>query len=366
MHLNLSTHKKAMLVASLLSFVATSFALVIPIGKHADTNATVPTEVLADTDQPDPNIDLTNVDNLGILLVGFGGAGHDGGYLTDANQLLYVDFQQKKIALIALPRDLLVKTEKGEMKLNAVAFSDSGKNEFLQNGAPQLKKAISQITGLNVAYVIGIDFVGFQRLIGQDLGGIEVDVYETLDDPWYPIKGEELNLCKMTPEEITEVHQKYSGFELERQFTCRYKRLHFDPGLNKMEGGDALEYVRSRHGSGEGDISRGKRQQEVLQAVANKIISLELIDQLPDLFTKAKNNIYTDIDLDIVKYLAPLAKASFDFKKITINLSTTNVLAISSSSRFGSIIIPKAGMHDWGGGQQFIQQEMSKWALKLL
>jgi len=349
-----------MLVAAFFSFIATSIALVVPIGKRFEPKVTNPTEVLADTDKPDPNVDLSKVENLGILLVGFGGAGHDGGYLTDANQLLYVDFQQKKMALIALPRDLLVKTAKAEMKLNAVAFSDSGKNEFLQNGAPELKKVISQITGLNVAYVIGIDFVGFQRLIGQDLDGIEVEVHETLDDPWYPIKGEELNLCGFEPEKMVEVHQKYSGFELERQFTCRYKHLHFEPGTVTMEGGDALEYVRSRHGSGEGDISRGKRQQEVLQAVTLKIISLEMIDQLPDLFTKAKNNIYTDIDLDIVKYLAPLAKASFDFTKVTVNLSTTNVLSISSSSNLGSIIIPKAGPHAWAQVQEFIKAELSR------
>ena len=360
MQLHLSAHKKAMLLAGIVSFVATTIALFIPIGKPSPANVTNPTEVLADTDKPDPNVDLTKVDNLGILLVGFGGAGHDGGYLTDANQLLYVDFQQKKVALVALPRDLLVKTAKGEMKLNAVAFSDSGKNEFLHNGVPELKKVISQITGLNVAYVIGIDFVGFQRLIGQDLDGIEVEVHETLDDPWYPIKGEELNLCGFEPEKMVEVHQKYSGFELERQFTCRYKHLHFEPGTVHMEGGDALEYVRSRHGSGEGDISRGKRQQEVLQAVARKIISLEMMDQLPDLYTKAKSNIYTDIDLEIVKYLAPLAKTGFDFKKVTVNLSTTNVLSISSSSNLGSIIIPKAGAHEWSGVQEFVKAELNK------
>src|SRR3990167_11181077 len=128
MNLHLSTHKKAMLVAAFFSFIATSIALVVPIGKRFEPKVTNPTEVLADTDKPDPNVDLSKVENLGILLVGFGGAGHDGGYLTDANQLLYVDFQQKKMALIALPRDLLVKTAKAEMKLNAVAFSDSGKN----------------------------------------------------------------------------------------------------------------------------------------------------------------------------------------------------------------------------------------------
>lgn len=305
---------------------------------------------------------LKDKKQVGVLLVGYGGAGHDGGFLTDAIQVLYLDFEKSNVALISIPRDLWVRLPNGrEAKINAtITSSATDKKNLVQSGAPAMKTVLGQITGLPIDYFIGVDFVGYQRAIGSELKGIEVSVSETLDDPWYPIEGEELNLCGKSPEEMVEVHAKYSGFELERQFECRYKHIHFDPGIHTMQGGEALEYVRSRHGSAEGDVSRGKRQQEVIAGIQKKLFSLDALKSLPGFYEAITKHTVTDVDLDVVRFLVPALEKSKDFKFTTINLSPTNVLQGSSSAAGGAILIPKEGSHKWDATQKFIAAELAK------
>lgn len=322
----------------------------------------------ADT-TPRPTINLTGqIKSLGILFVGYGGAGHDGGYLTDAIQLLYLDFEKKKLVLISIPRDLWVKMPQGrETKINGAFISAAGSNKgtketksIMQNGAVTTKNLISQITGLGIDYFVSVDFVGFMRTIGLELKGIDVEVSETLDDLWYPISGEELNLCDFTPEEMTELHQKYSGFELEKQFTCRYEHLHFDKGLVHMEGGDALKYVRSRHGSAEGDVSRGKRQQEVILAIEKKLFTFEHLDDVPKIYQQFMKNLDSDLDLEAAKFLVPILRTTGDFQVIRINLSPKNVLVNSSSSAGGAIMLPQEGLNKWGKIQAYIEKQLAE------
>lgn len=321
--------------------------------KSPQTNITTPLK------EPDP-INLKSPDSLGILLVGYGGAGHDGGYLTDAIQILHIDFKKSVIALISIPRDLWIKSDKsGEMKINNVLVSAAtDKKELVKSGAPAMKQILTQITGLPIHYFIGVDFVGYQRAIGLALKGIEVEVAETLEDPWYPIKGEELNLCGKSPEEMQEVHAKYSGFELERQFECRYKHLLFEKGKVKMQGEQALEYVRSRHGSSEGDVARGKRQQEVLKAVKDRVISLDGFRDLPKFFSEIATHTTTDIDAEIVSNLAPFLKNATKFKIVSINLSPSNVFVNSKSNSGAFIMLPKEGDGKWEDVQTFVQNSI--------
>ena len=200
--------------------------------------------------------------------------------------------------------------------------------------------------------------MGYKRAIGINLGGIEVNVPKTLEDPWYPIKGEELNPCGYSPEEIADLTTKYSGFELERKFECRYEHLLFEKGLVKMEGGDALKYVRSRHGSSGGDFSRSQRQHAVLKAIKDKVFSLEALDDAPGFFKEVSANTTTDLDLKIVKYLAPAIKSSQDFEIKSLVLSTDNVLSSSKSSNGQFILKPKAGLDQWQQVHQFVGSQV--------
>lgn len=323
------------------------------------TLANQPVNALAiETKLPQTTPNLTK--SLTVLLLGYGGEGHDGGYLTDVIQLAHFDFERQILAFISIPRDLWIKLEGGyEGKINSVLTQGASGEDKIKQGAQLTKQVITAITGLPVNYFIGIDFVGFQRAIGLELKGIDVNVEETLDDPWYPIKGEELNLCGMSPEEIIAVHQKYSGFELEKQFKCRYERILFKPGKVHMEGDDALKYVRSRHGSDGGDFSRSKRQQEVLLAIRDKLFSLNALDKLPGFFKEIVTHTSTDIDLEIVQSLVPLLKTVNNFQVKNINLSTENVLTNGTSSAGAFILIPRAGLNNWEEVREYIKNELN-------
>jgi anionic cell wall polymer biosynthesis LytR-Cps2A-Psr (LCP) family protein len=331
---------------------------------HSPTkNSNTVNPVVVETQKLDTNGPVAEVKTLGVLLLGYGGVGHEGGYLTDAIQILYIDFDRSIIHLIAIPRDLWVKLPNGKSdKINAVLLdlSDSkSKDGIIKTGAQGMKNLISTITGLKIDYFVATDFVGFQRAVGQVLNGVEVNVSETLDDPWYPITGEEQNLCGKTPQDVASLSAQFTGFDLEKQFSCRYKHLHFEKGVVKMQGGEALEYARSRHGSAEGDVSRGKRQQEVLSAVEKKLISLDSVKNLPEFYDTVTKHTTTDITLDIVKYLTPALQSAQNFKLDTFNISFENVLKSSTSTQGAYIMIPKAGDDKWDEVKAYVQKQIS-------
>lgn len=106
-----------------------------------------------------------------------------------------------------------------------------------------------------------VDFTGFSRVIDL-LGGIEVNVERSFDDYKYPIAGREKDLC--------------NG---DKEFKCRYEHIHFNSGLQPMNGETALKYVRSRNAEGEEgtDFSRSQRQQKVMLAIKDKILSYKVL-----------------------------------------------------------------------------------------
>lgn len=356
------------------------------LAKKSDPNRTAANpqtdELLAGQEKVNiQEIPLGDLKSINILLIGYGGYGHPGGHLADVVQILHLNFEKNLIALISIPRDLWIELPNQQgRKINATfTLKDDLDSELTANsdeyeipdwlaqiehkdspGEPKMiKNIVSNITNLPIYYYIAVDFLGFKRAVGVELDGIEVNVGETLDDPWYPIQGQELATCGLTPEEVAEVTNQYSGYELEKQFPCRYEHLHFEKGLVQMEGGDALAYVRSRHGSAGGDFSRSRRQYEVLLAIKEKLFSLQSLDNIPDFYEQITEHIQTDINVEVIKYLAPVLKLSQNYRVININLSTDNVLTSGQSASGQFILYPKAGMNEWGEMKTFLQKEIN-------
>ena len=293
------------------------------------------------------------IKTLTVLLLGYGGAGHSGGTLSDVIQVANINFERGTIALISIPRDLWVALPNGtQNKINA-AFSLDLQNS--DQSATIAKQMAQVVTGLPIDYYIATDFVGFQRLVGQELGGIDVEVAQTMVDEWYPIKGEELNLCGLSPAEIEAAHANYSGFELEKQFPCRFETIRYPAGMIHMEGGDALKYVRSRHGTPGGDFARGVRQQEVLVAIRNKLFTLEGVGNIPKVFEQFAAHTQTDLNAKLAEFLWPALKGSKNYQFMRINLSTENVLTSGTSNGGASIVQPK---DSWEAVHQYIQNQL--------
>ncbi len=316
---------------------------------------------LFSVDVDDHQVDLSNKSTLTVLLLGYGGPGHQGGFLADAIQLVHLNFETDQLTMISIPRDLWVKLPNGsQAKINQSLTMGADKSNLVASGGKVAKKMAEVITGLEIDYFIAADFVGFKRTVGGPLASIEVDVPETLEDKWYPIAGEELNTCGKSPEEVAKLSSELSGFELERQFECRYEHLYFPQGINKMEGGDALAYVRSRHGSAGGDFSRSQRQHALLKAVRDKLFKLEFWKDAPKLYSEISKNITTDIDLEAVEYLLPVLKLINNYQVQEGVISTENVLVSSKSSTGAFILIPKDGADNWSGVRNYVQQVVSR------
>ena len=282
---------------------------------------------------------VDKLESLNLVLLGSGGAGHEGGDLTDAIVLAHIDFKQSKVVLISIPRDLWI----GEKKIN-VLYSSSYES---------LRDAMATVTGFSPTYFVAVDFVGFQRAMGYVLDGIDVAVEEDFDDSWYPTEGKQLDPCGKTPEQIAELTHKYADFELQKQFACRYERVHYQKGTVFMNGGEALKYVRSRHSTS--DFDRSRRQHEVLIGIKNKLFTLNAMDDIPKFVAEFTKYVQTDLNLEVVKFLAPALKISRDFRIVSINLSTENVLKESRAGSGAFIVTPT---RDWEDVRKYVGQRL--------
>lgn len=249
-----------------------------------------------------------------ILLTGHGGAGHSGGGLMDAIIVVHVNVTDKKASLISFPRD----------------FWFSGHKI---NADPSLKDALTGVTGLPIAHSISVDFISFVRMI-DSLGGITVDVKKAYTDNFYPLRGKENELCGFSNEKIAEVHRLYTGFELEKQFICRYETISWATGQNEMNGEEALKYVRSRHGGS--DFERSYHQFEVLKAILQKANIASIANALD--FVK------TDFTADSVQSVLSEIGNPLDYAVSYVGISDQNVLQNSKSSQGAYILVPKEGV----------------------
>ena len=307
---------------------------------------------------------------VNILLLGHGGEGHSGGSLMDSIILVSVNSEAKKAALISIPRDLYLSlptdfdnttnhkiNEAYAIGIDKIMFPNK-RPEFKgkDGGWSLMKYAAGVVTGFSPDYFIAVDFGGYQKAI-DILGGVEVNVPKTYDDYFYPVKGKENETCGISPEKIAEFHKMYSGFELEKQFACRYEHIHFDKGKVEMDGETALKYTRSRHG--DGDFGRSERQFAVLQAIEGKVASQKIIETGGALFDQLTDTIRTDIGGSQTKTLLDLLGNPEDYKIVSIHLSEENVLRSSKGAGGAYILVPLAGLNDFSQVKGFIGQSLS-------
>lgn len=240
-------------------------------------------------------------ERINILLLGMGGKQHEGGYLTDTIILVSLDLENKKVAMMSIPRDLAIPIEdNGFQKINSVnAYAEM---DSAGSGGLAISQAISDILGIPIDYYLRVDFEGFTNIIDK-LGGVKVYVENTLEDYRYPIK----------------------GLEDAEDFESRYEHLYIEKGWQQLDGDTALKFARSRHALGaEGsDFARSRRQQIILEAVKNKLISVHTIfnpSKVGDIIKEANNHISTNLKTwEIIKLWN-------DFKDVDKNQIINKVL----------------------------------------
>jgi anionic cell wall polymer biosynthesis LytR-Cps2A-Psr (LCP) family protein len=161
--------------------------------------------------------------------------------------------------------------------------------------------------------------------------------------------------CGKTGEEIDKLHLTYSGFELEKQFECRYEKLRFEAGKQLVSGESALKFVRSRH-SGEhgGDFARHQRQQALLIGIKNKFLSLGALKNISKFYDLLIASVTSDIDKNLALSLIDSLGNLEDYSLTQVYLNEENYLVSSKSTDGQFILIPKAGNGNWTAVQQYI------------
>ncbi|MFH0779469.1 MAG: LCP family protein [Parcubacteria group bacterium] len=207
-------------------------------------------------------------DRINVALLGVGGAGHDGPDLTDTIIVVSVKPSAKQIAMFSVPRDLLVNIPgDGWRKINeANAYGEASD----PGSGGELARAVLQNTlNIPIHYYVRVDFVGFEEII-DELGGVKIKVERGFTDYQYPTDD------------------------------FKYQTVSFQPGVQTLDGAVALKYARSRHGdNGEGsDFARSRRQQQVMQAVKDRVMSLNFFLN-PAKITKVANKLSTRLRTDL-------------------------------------------------------------------
>jgi LCP family protein required for cell wall assembly len=310
----------------------------------------------------DKAIRLTNQnDSFNVALLGIAGGKHDGPDLSDTIIVANINLKQNKVHMFSIPRDLWVEGE--DDKINALYAKEKKDG----NGLGAVSGLLERITGLRIDYILVLDFEGFVRLVDH-LGGVEVQVTNTLDDYHYPIEGLEDETCGKSEEDINVFTATASAeSDFWDYFPCRYKHLHVDKGLIHMDGQLALEFVRSRHGVGSegGDFARSKRQQQVISALRDKAFSLGVIlnpVKLIGVYNILSENIATNIDIEKIDDFIKLADKLKDgeiknyvFEEQTVDDPGLLVHpGISEVYRYKWVLIPRVGNGDYSEIQGYI------------
>lgn len=230
-----------------------------------------------------------------VLILGKGGLGHEAPDLTDTIILMSVSGTMHTIETISLPRDIWIPELRA--KLNSAYYWGEQKGAGM--GLLLAKSTIEEITGVPIHYAFVINFASFEKIIDA-VDGIEVNVKNGFVDEKYPIAGKENDEC---------------GSDL--TYNCRYERIEFKDGYNYMDGATTLKFVRSRNSKGEEgtDFARAARQELVISALKNKILSKEVIFS-PNKLLKLRRVLadYLETDIDIYE-AAVFARKIFDARK---------------------------------------------------
>jgi polyisoprenyl-teichoic acid--peptidoglycan teichoic acid transferase len=208
-------------------------------------------------------------DRINFLILGIGGPGHDGPYLSDTIILGSFKPSNTQAAMLSIPRDLIIPDGAGRyVKINHIYALDQ--KNGLEQAFLKTKELIGNAFDLPIHYLGVIDFQGFVETI-DTVGGIRVEVDRAFSDYQFPAGPNQ------------------------------YQVVSFDAGHQKMNGLTALRYARSRHGNnGEGsDFARSQRQQKIILSTRDKMASFSTIfnpKKITTLFSLINQYTKTDIE----------------------------------------------------------------------
>lgn len=264
-------------------------------------------------DEKDENADIN------ILIVWRWWVANDAPNLTDTIILMKANTEKKVISMLSIPRDLYVKypQESYYWKVNWVYQRYLNQKKSMDYWMEMLGKKITEISWQEIDYYINIDFNWFIEII-DTIWGIVIDVPDDFIDYEYPDNN------------------------------WGYRTLKFNKWTWLFSWEDALKYVRSRHSTS--DFDRSLRQQQVISAVKDKLLSKYLITspwkikELYEVFTK---NVWTNIPLTKVLSLAYSFKNIWEYEIISSNMNDSCFYWSWICTKWWILYAPNRELFNW-------------------
>lgn len=178
---------------------------------------------------------------------------------SDTMLLVTVNPVTKKTTMMSLERDILTEIDRDgetvQAKLNAA---------YANGGAKLAISTIEKLMNIHIDRYVMINMEGLVQLVNA-VGGVTVN--NTLG---FPIS-------------IEEQEPEYTSV--------------IEPGVQELNGDQALVYARMRYQDPEGDYGRQKRQREVIQKVIAKVLSLNSVSHYQAILRAVSDNMQTNIEI---------------------------------------------------------------------
>ncbi|MBI5229802.1 MAG: LCP family protein [Candidatus Magasanikbacteria bacterium] len=271
-------------------------------------------------------------DRINILLFGIGGAGHDGAFLTDTIIIASIKPSTKQLALISIPRDLIVPIPGGYGYRKINSADSYGEKIQKGRGAEFAAQVVEQVFTLPIHYYARVDFKAFKEIIDR-VGGVEVYIDRAFSDAEFPTDD------------------------------YKFRIISFKKGLQTLNGQDALDFARSRHGNNnEGsDFARARRQQKILLALKDKLLSANTLfnpNKISDIIGSLDRNISINVEWWEGAQLYQIAK-NLDYENVTTRVLSAENNGPLIESMLGDAFVLQARDQSFGELRRIVQNIFS-------
>lgn len=310
---------------------------------------------IINTDNPTPLIEQLGIlfgnekrplkgeseDRINVLLLGIGGAGHDGSTLTDSIMVASITPSTHQVALLSLPRDLVVKIyDEAKPK-----YWEGRKinNAYELGGMDLVEEKVNEVTGLDLHYYVLIDFSAFKQII-DDVGGVDIDIERSFTGLYG----------------ANELSMPCPKAQLYRLDDGAYCAIEFTRGVEHMDGERALIFSRIRKlvptslNQEEGsDFARAQRQQKILEAFKETVLSSQTLlhpTRVQAMVDNVGNHLETNMELWEMAKFAQLAKDVNNDEIISkvVDDSPDGLVYSKIDQDTGAfVLIPTAGAYDY-------------------
>jgi LCP family protein required for cell wall assembly len=217
-----------------------------------------------------------------FVLLGSDEAPHRYGHRTDTIILVMLDKEHDHVVLISIPRDLYVYVP--GWRVDRINTAD------LFGGWDMVAETFLYNFGIEPDFWVRVNFTGFEGAVDL-LGGIEVEVGRYLSDE------------------------------------CAGIQWEYFPGTHYMDGFTALCYVRMRKTTS--DFDRLRRQQEVMESIFRRVLSLDGLTRVPQLYSEFNKHYDSNVGLGDILPLIPLAADLSSGNATVVRYSIDSSLATS-------------------------------------